>query len=46
MIEGCGEFVGGLTIALLSKKIKNIGFAYTLNGILFLGTLGILFLGF
>lgn len=38
--------MGGLSIALLSRKIKNIWGAYTLNAILFLAMVGVLYVGF
>jgi hypothetical protein len=46
MIEGCGEFIGGLIIVLFPKKIKNIAVIYTLNGLLFLGLMVLVHFGF
>ena len=46
IIEGAGEFCGGLIIALFSKRIKNLGLLFGLNSLAFLGSVGLVSLGF
>lgn len=46
MIEGCGECLGGLLLAVFSTKITNIPFTYTINGLLFAASLILLNFGF
>lgn len=46
MVEGCGECLGGLLLAIFSKKITNFPLTYTLNGLLFAGSLILLNFGF
>lgn len=46
MIEGCGEFLGGLILALFAKKVTNLPLTYTLNGLLFLASLILISFGF
>jgi hypothetical protein len=46
MIEGCGEFLGGLILALFASKMKNVVFYYFLNGLLFIGSTLIMWQGF
>lgn len=46
MIEGCGEFIGGLLVIVFSKKFSNLPLVYTLNGLCFLGAIVLVFFGF
>ena len=45
MIEGVGEGLGGLTLAVFYKKIKSISIAYAIGGLIFLIALVIFYLG-
>ena len=46
VMMGAGEFCGGLIIALFSKRIKNLGLLFGLNSLAFLGSVGLVSLGF
>lgn len=46
MIEGVGEFFGGLIVALSSKKITNIGLTFCLTSLTFLASISLLSFGF
>ncbi len=46
MVEGAGEFCGGLVIALFSKRVKSVGLLFALNSLAFLGSVGLVSLGF
>ena len=46
MIEGCGEFLGGLTLALFASKLKNMVLFNFLNSLLFVGGVIMIWRGF
>lgn len=46
MIEGCGEFAGGLAVALLAHRMRRIVLLNFLNSLLFFGCVVALWQGF
>jgi hypothetical protein len=46
MIEGCGEFLGGLTLGLLASRMKKMVMFNFLNSILFVVGVILMWQGF
>ena len=46
MVEGCGEFAGGLLLALFAHKMRQVVFFNLANSLLFVGSVVAMWLGF
>lgn len=46
MVEGCGEFVGGLLLALFAHKMQQIVLFNLANSLLFVGSVVVMWQGF